>query len=43
MRAALARAGGHLGRAATDLGLTRQGLAKLLRRLSIDDVVADAG
>ena len=43
VRAALARAGGHLGRAATDLGLTRQGLAKLLRRLSIDDVVADAG
>jgi len=35
VRAALARAGGHQGRAAADLGLTRQGLAKLMRRLEI--------
>jgi Nif-specific regulatory protein len=35
VRAALARAGGHRGRAAVDLGLTRQGLAKLLDRLGI--------
>ena len=35
VRAALARAGGHRGRAATELGLSRQGLAKLLGRLKI--------
>jgi DNA-binding NtrC family response regulator len=35
VRAALARAGGHLGRAAHDLGVTRQGLNKLLARLGI--------
>jgi len=35
VRAALARAGGHRGRAAADLGLTRQGLAKLLDRLGV--------
>ena len=36
VKAALARAGGHRGRAAEDLGMTRQGLAKLLARLSLD-------
>ena len=41
VRAALARAGGHRGRAATDLGLSRQGLAKLLRRLGLCDDQAD--
>jgi transcriptional regulator with PAS, ATPase and Fis domain len=35
--AALARAGGHRTRAAADLGVTRQGLAKLIRRLGIHD------
>jgi len=35
VRAALARAGGHRVRAARELGLTRQGLAKLLKRLGI--------
>ena len=35
VRAALARAGGHRGRAAEELGLTRQGLAKLMARLGI--------
>jgi MoxR-like ATPase len=37
VRAALARAGGHRGRAAASLGLSRQGLAKLLARLKLDD------
>ncbi|MBE3096727.1 MAG: sigma-54-dependent Fis family transcriptional regulator, partial [Planctomycetes bacterium] len=36
VRAALARAGGHRGRTARDLGLSRQGFAKLLARLKID-------
>ncbi len=36
IRAALARAGGHRGRAAEALGLSRQGLAKLVGRLQID-------
>ena len=36
VRAALARAGGHRGRAATGLGLSRQRFAKLLRRLQIE-------
>jgi transcriptional regulator with PAS, ATPase and Fis domain len=36
VRAALARAGGHRGRAAADLGVTRQGLAKLIDRLGIE-------
>ena len=36
VRAALAQAGGHRGRAATALGLTRQGLAKLVDRLQLD-------
>ena len=35
VRAAMARAGGHQGRAAATLGLTRQGLAKLLARLEL--------
>jgi transcriptional regulator with GAF, ATPase, and Fis domain len=35
VRAALARNGGHLTRAARDLGLSRQGLTKLLARLGI--------
>ena len=34
--AALARAGGQRSRAARSLGITRQGLAKMLRRLQID-------
>jgi DNA-binding NtrC family response regulator len=37
IRAALARAGGHRGRAAADLGLSRQGLAKLMVRLGIEE------
>lgn len=36
VRAALARAGGRRAQAASDLGVTRQGLAKLLARLGID-------
>ncbi len=45
VRAALARAGGHRGRAAHALGVTRQGLAKLIKRLDIDpgDLAAGAG
>lgn len=35
VRGALARAGGRPGRAAAELGLTRQGLAKLMRRLGV--------
>jgi len=37
VRAALANAGGHRARAAASLGLSRQGLAKLLRRLNLPD------
>jgi DNA-binding NtrC family response regulator/tetratricopeptide (TPR) repeat protein len=37
VRAALVRTGGHRGRAAEELGVTRQGLAKLMMRLQIDD------
>lgn len=37
VRAALARAGGHRGRAASQLGISRQGLAKMLKRLGITD------
>jgi DNA-binding NtrC family response regulator len=33
---ALARAGGRRGQAALDFGITRQGLAKLLKRLQLD-------
>jgi len=36
VRAALARAGGHRARAASELGVTRQGLTKLLTRLGIE-------
>jgi DNA-binding NtrC family response regulator len=36
VRAAMARAGGHRGRAARALGISRQGLAKLLKRLDLD-------
>ena len=36
VRAALARAAGHRGRTAAALGLTRQGLAKLMHRLHLD-------
>jgi DNA-binding NtrC family response regulator len=36
VRAALARAAGHRGRAAAALGLSRQGLAKLMQRLHLD-------
>ena len=36
VRAALARAGGQRSRAARALGVSRQGLAKMLRRLGID-------
>ena len=35
VRAALARTGGHRGRAAAELGVTRQGLTKLMNRLGI--------
>jgi transcriptional regulator with PAS, ATPase and Fis domain len=35
VRAALARAAGHRGRTAAALGLTRQGLAKMIQRLGI--------
>jgi transcriptional regulator with GAF, ATPase, and Fis domain len=37
VRAALVRCGGHRAQAASELGLTRQGLAKLMVRLGIDD------
>jgi DNA-binding NtrC family response regulator len=40
VRAALIRTGGHRTQAANELGVTRQGLAKLMSRLGIDD---DAG
>jgi transcriptional regulator with PAS, ATPase and Fis domain len=36
VRAALARAAGHKGRTAAALGLSRQGLAKLMQRLQLD-------
>jgi DNA-binding NtrC family response regulator len=35
VRAALVRTGGHRARAAEELGVTRQGLAKLMSRLRI--------
>ena len=35
IRAALVRSGGHRGRAAAELGVTRQGLTKLITRLGI--------
>jgi DNA-binding NtrC family response regulator len=36
VRATLVRTGGHRGRAAAELGVTRQGLAKLMTRLGIE-------
>ncbi len=42
VRAAIARAGGSKGRAAADLGVTRQGLVKLLGRLGLDVETAGA-
>jgi DNA-binding NtrC family response regulator len=36
VRAALAQAAGHRTRAARALGVSRQGLAKMLRRLGLD-------
>jgi DNA-binding NtrC family response regulator len=36
IRATLVRTGGHRGRAAAELGLTRQGLTKLITRLGIE-------
>jgi DNA-binding NtrC family response regulator/tetratricopeptide (TPR) repeat protein len=41
VRAALARAGGHRSRAARALGVSRQGLAKMLRRLRIEEELKD--
>ncbi len=43
VRTALARAGGHRAQAAGELGLTRQGLAKLMARLGIDGRVGPSG
>jgi DNA-binding NtrC family response regulator len=43
VRSALARAGGHRGRAAGELGLSRQGLTKLMARLGLAERDADAG
>jgi transcriptional regulator with PAS, ATPase and Fis domain len=40
VRAALARAAGHRGRAAAALGLSRQGLAKLIQRLGLEQLQA---
>jgi DNA-binding NtrC family response regulator len=37
IRAALVRAGGHRSRAAEELGVSRQGLAKLMSRLQISE------
>ena len=42
VRAALARSGGHRGRAAAELGVTRQGLAKLMGRLGVNPAVESA-
>lgn len=39
---ALARAGGRRGQAATALGVTRQGLAKLLKRLDLEQPVSSS-
>jgi DNA-binding NtrC family response regulator len=43
VRSRLATAGGHRGRAASELGLTRQGLVKLLERLGLDAPEDDVG
>jgi transcriptional regulator with AAA-type ATPase domain/tetratricopeptide (TPR) repeat protein len=37
VRAALVRAGGHRGQTARELGVSRQGLTKLMARLQLDD------
>ena len=37
VRAALVRSGGHRGRAAAELGVSRQGLTKLMTRLGIGE------
>jgi transcriptional regulator with PAS, ATPase and Fis domain len=39
VRAALVRSGGHRARAAQELGVTRQGLTKLMARLRINDSI----
>jgi transcriptional regulator with GAF, ATPase, and Fis domain len=39
IRAALARSGGHRARAAEEIGVTRQGLTKLMLRLGISDSI----
>jgi transcriptional regulator with PAS, ATPase and Fis domain len=41
VRAALVRSGGHRSRAAIELGVTRQGLTKLMNRLGIFDAPDD--
>src|SRR4029077_12291433 len=43
VRAALVRTGGHRGRAAAELGVTRQGLTKLMSRLGIENSTSAAG
>ncbi len=43
IRAALARAGGRTSTAARDLGLSRQGLSKLMGRLGIAEVAREPG
>jgi DNA-binding NtrC family response regulator len=43
VRAALVRTGGHRSRAAEELGLTRQGLTKLMARLGIQESTATYG
>jgi DNA-binding NtrC family response regulator len=42
VRAAIARTGGRIGAAARELGVTRQGLAKLMTRLALDGSDAPA-
>jgi DNA-binding NtrC family response regulator len=42
IRAALVRSGGHRSRAAIELGVSRQGLTKLMSRLGITDVDTDS-
>ncbi len=41
VRAALVRSGGHRARAAQELGVTRQGLTKLMTRLRISDALTE--
>jgi transcriptional regulator with PAS, ATPase and Fis domain len=42
VRVALARAAGHRGRAAATLGMSRQGLAKLIHRLRLEPLQTDS-